>query len=120
MTPFQSFLIDHKKLRPYSDADLKPLETALVDALDTIPEIVVQKVRRQPHNEIQLEATCVWTGAAADDRDVLATIRNAFPWSALPTEQKFETDRERDRVEIRFAAVSESGRLLRGRVVTIL
>lgn len=111
------------KSRMLPEREVMPYEQALVKALEGVPDLLVQKVRRLMRRESMLEISCAWVGMDADTDSVAAALKTVWPEAGFQTFKtaKYAVDTEdADRVALAFMAVTEEGRYLNGRIVAVL
>lgn len=104
-------------MRPAPDAELRKIETALVAALDSLDQIVTQKIRRQPHAELMIDISCAWVGGA-EASEGLRAIVDVLPRDVLPADLATGRETEHDRAELQMAGTIE-GRRFYGRIVLV-
>ena len=98
--------------KPTSDA-----LAVLVERLETIPELLVQKRRAQPARRSMVEVGCAWTGMDADADEVVVAIEAAVA-DALPSAMRTRTV-EPDLVKVRFHQ-EKNGVFVTGAVICTL
>lgn len=74
---FRATLISSGK--PIPEKEMVPIQAEIVAHLDTIKDLLVQKVRRQGHKETLIEISSSWVGLDGDTRNAIATLKKSWP-----------------------------------------
>lgn len=106
-----------KKSATMREREIVPRQAALVAALDTLPDLLVEKVRRLPRPDGMLEISARFVGLDADPNQVVKNLKKSFPESALGLpEANFWVGESDECVLVMFAGIEE-GRYLTGRML---
>ena len=113
---FRASLISHGK--PLLEKDIVPIQAAIVQQLDLIQDLLVQKSRRLSNKEAILEITATWVGIDASPRMAISTLKRA--WDGKPFsghEELFTIGESEESVLLVFAARYPESRYLTGRLL---
>jgi len=104
--------------KPLLEKDIVPLQAAIIAHLDTIPELLIQKARRQGHKDTLIELTGTWVGLDASQTTAVAILKRFWPGRLFEgvEEQHYVGDRE-ELVCLEFAASYPLDRFLTGRLL---
>ena len=113
---FRASQIAHGK--PLAEKDVVPIQAAIVAHLDTIQELLVQKVRRQGHKETLVEISASWVGLDGDPKAAIAILRRFWPGRLFAdVEEMYHVDRSEETVLLTFAVQYPSDHYLTGRLL---
>lgn len=104
--------------KPMLEKNIVPIQAALVKELDGFRDLLIEKVRRLPHDDGLLEISAKWFGMADDADDVTKILRTKFPEASLGGETtNFWVGRSDEAVLVMFAATFPDRRFLTGRML---
>ena len=75
----QALAVAQKNGRMAGEADVRQLEDQITTALETHPDIVVQKARRVRNPDQMLGITARWNGMDSSDNEMVAALNQVFP-----------------------------------------
>lgn len=105
-------------VKPMLEKNIVPIQAALVKELDGFRDLLIEKVRRLPHDDGLLEISAKWFGMADDADDVVKIFRANFPEAALGAETaNYWVGRSDEAVLLMFAATYPDRRFLTGRML---
>jgi|GEM_PF-1213234 hypothetical protein len=104
--------------KPIPEKEIVPIQAAMVALLDSIPDLLVQKTRRQGHKDTLIEVSSSWVGLDADHRTTVATFKKHWPGSVFEgAEELWTIERHEESVVLQFAAQYPNDRYLTGKVL---
>ena len=75
----QALAVAQKNGRMAGEAEVRQLEDQITTALETHPDIVVQKARRVRNPDQMLGITARWNGMDSSDDEMVAALNQVFP-----------------------------------------
>lgn len=113
---FRANLITHGK--PLLERDIVPIQTEIVQALDQVKDLLVQKSRRLSNKEAIIEITATWVGMDASPRLAISTLKRAWSGEVFGGhEELFTIGEHEESVLLVFAARYPESRYLTGRLL---
>lgn len=104
--------------KPMLEKNVVPIQAAVVERLERFEGLLVEKVRRVPHDMGMLEVSAKWLGLGEDQSDVVRLMRKGFPEGALHAETaNFWVGPSDEAILLLFAAKFPEDRFLTGRVL---
>lgn len=81
----------------------EPYRHAIVEFLESEGDILVQKARKDGHDDASIEIHAIWVGPSYDPDDVVRVMRESWPGKLFPkTEQMHWVERDEEVVTLRF------------------
>ena len=113
---FRRTLIERGK--PILEKEIVPIQAAMVSFLDSMPDLLVQKTRRQGHKETLVEISTNWVGLDADPRTTISTFKKAWPGTLFEGHEEFwSIEKNEESVLLQFAVQYPNDRYLTGKVL---
>lgn len=102
------------------EKDVVPVQSALVDAVGSLPDLLIEKVRRLPKADSMIEITAKYFGLAADQTELVHLLKKTFPSTSMGLENEmFTVSPSEEAVLVQFAG-QKDGRNLTGKVLVLL
>lgn len=114
---FEQFLHELQREKPLGPKDVAEFRVAIMDHVEAIPDLLVNKASVTGHPEMRLDFKCSWLGPDWDQSEIAAALLQEFPGDLFPASvtESHLAEFEDEAVILRFAANLPGG-YLTGRV----
>jgi hypothetical protein len=112
---FRQSSLKHGKALPQQQRE--PYRQAIVDLLEDTRQFLVQRARKDGHDDVLIEIHCSWIGTAFSPETVIETLREVWSGDVFPIgEKKHWIEAEDEIVTLEFAWDAGDGQFLTGRI----
>lgn len=114
---FEQFLHELQREKPLGPKRVGEYRTAILELLEGIPDVLVNKASVTGHPEMRLDFKCSWLGPDWDQAEIISELGMRFPGDLFEadTKEAHWIDVEEEVVLLRFGAVLPDG-YLAGRI----
>jgi hypothetical protein len=105
-----------RRAKPLPQRDREPYRKAIVDLLEESGVVLVQRARKDGHDDALTEFHATWIGPDFSPDYVISTLKSLWPGAVFPTgEQKYWIEVEEEIVDLLFAWDNGDGQFLTGK-----
>ena len=114
---FEQYLHELTRGRPLGSQEVAQYRSRIMDLLEQVPEILVNKASVTGHPEMRLDFKCSWLGPDWSLDDVAKSLGNSFPADLFPVDggESHLVESEDEVVALKFAVNLNDG-YLTGRI----
>jgi hypothetical protein len=104
--------------RPLLEKNVAPIQAAILERLNGISELLIEKSRRLPHPEGMIEISAKWFGLDSSQDTVLRTLKKEWPEEEMGAiESMYCVLPSEEAVLVLFAGTYDDRRYVTGRML---